>query len=114
MKERFLQNLDLLKKNHVNVDEHDACGVGFVVSMNGKPKREVILNGINALKAVWHRGAVDADGKTGDGAGLHFEFSKEFFKDKIESTGHHKRLFPVHGRFHQAVQPSTHQRKKYP
>jgi len=59
MKERFLQNLDLLKKNHVNVDEHDACGVGFVVSMNGKPKREVILNGINALKAVWHRGAVD-------------------------------------------------------
>ena len=45
MKERFLQNLDLLKKNHVNVDEHDACGVGFVVSMNGKPKREVILNG---------------------------------------------------------------------
>ena len=88
MKERFLQNLDLLKKNHVNVDEHDACGVGFVVSMNGKPKREVVLNGINALKAVWHRGAVDADGKTGDGAGLHFEFSKEFFKDKIESTCH--------------------------
>ena len=88
MKERFLQNLDLLKKNHINVVEHDACGVGFVVSMNGKPKREVILNGINALKAVWHRGAVDADGKTGDGAGLHFEFSTEFFKDKIESTGH--------------------------
>ena len=50
MKERFLQNLDLLKKNHINVDEHDACGVGFVVSMNGKPKREVILNGIYALK----------------------------------------------------------------
>jgi len=44
MKERFLQNLGLLKKNHINVDEHDACGVGFVVSMNGKPKREVILN----------------------------------------------------------------------
>ena len=35
--------------------------------LNGKPKRDVVTNGINALKAVWHRGAVDADGKTGDG-----------------------------------------------
>ncbi|MCB1406251.1 MAG: hypothetical protein KDK01_08290, partial [Rhodobacteraceae bacterium] len=46
-------------------DEHASCGVGLVVSINGKPSRKVVENGINALKAVWHRGAVDADGKTG-------------------------------------------------
>ena len=52
-------------------DEHDACGVGLVVAIDGKPRREVVVAGIEALKAVWHRGAVDADGKTGDGAGIH-------------------------------------------
>ena len=51
--------------------EHDACGVGLVVALDGKPRREVVVAGIEALKAVWHRGAVDADGKTGDGAGIH-------------------------------------------
>jgi glutamate synthase (NADPH/NADH) large chain len=54
-------------------DEHDACGVGFVASIDGKPKRAVVDAAINALKAVWHRGAVDADGKTGDGAGIHIQ-----------------------------------------
>ena len=44
--------------------------------------------GIEALKAVWHRGAVDADGKTGDGAGIHLEIPKDFFSEKIELTGH--------------------------
>ena len=88
MKDLYLKNLELLNSQNVLIEEHDACGVGFVASMNGKARREVVINGINALKAVWHRGAVDADGKTGDGAGIHFEFSKEFFEDKINSTGH--------------------------
>ena len=43
-------------------DEHSSCGVGLVVSINGKASRKVVENGIDALKAVWHRGAVDADG----------------------------------------------------
>ena len=46
-------------------DEHSSCGVGLVVAISGKPSRKVVENGIAALKAVWHRGAVDADGKTG-------------------------------------------------
>ncbi|MCB2135200.1 MAG: hypothetical protein KDE08_04535, partial [Rhodobacteraceae bacterium] len=50
-------------------DEHSSCGVGLVVSIDGKASRKVVEHGIDALKAVWHRGAVDADGKTGDGAG---------------------------------------------
>ena len=48
-------------------EEHSSCGVGLVVSIDGKPTRSVVENGIAALKAIWHRGAVDADGKTGDG-----------------------------------------------
>ena len=48
-------------------DEHSSCGVGLVVSIDGSASRGVVEKGIAALKAVWHRGAVDADGKTGDG-----------------------------------------------
>jgi len=88
MKHLYQKNKQLLESNHINIQEHDACGVGFVASTNGKPRRDVVTNGINALKAVWHRGAVDADGKTGDGAGLNIEFNKDFFEDKIASTGH--------------------------
>ncbi len=67
--------------------EHDACGVGLVVSTEGKKSRKIVEYGIEALKAVWHRGAVDADGKTGDGAGIHLEISRDFFKEKIENYG---------------------------
>ena len=38
---------------------------------------------IDALKAVWHRGAVDADGKTGDGAGIYLEIPQDFFLDQL-------------------------------
>jgi glutamate synthase (NADPH/NADH) large chain len=51
-------------------EERDACGVGFIAAIDGSPRREVVVGAIEALKAVWHRGAVDADGKTGDGAGI--------------------------------------------
>jgi len=69
-------------------DEHDACGVGLVASIDGTPRREVVLAGIEALKAVWHRGAVDADGKTGDGAGIHVQIPQTFFREHVERTGH--------------------------
>ncbi len=68
--------------------EHDSCGVGLVASTEGKKNRKVVEYGIQALKAVWHRGAVDADGKTGDGAGIHLEIPIDFFAEKIEIAGH--------------------------
>ncbi|MEE8274219.1 MAG: glutamate synthase central domain-containing protein, partial [Alphaproteobacteria bacterium] len=68
--------------------EHDSCGVGLVAAIDGRPRRQVVLAGIDALKAVWHRGAVDADGKTGDGAGIHVEIPQGFFKEHIARTGH--------------------------
>ena len=69
-------------------DEHASCGVGLVVAISGKPSRKVVENGIAALKAVWHRGAVDADGKTGDGAGIHVQIPVKFFYDQVRRTGH--------------------------
>ncbi len=68
--------------------ERDACGVGLIAATDGKPSRRVVAAGIEALKAVWHRGAVDADGKTGDGAGLHVDLPVRFFDDAITAAGH--------------------------
>jgi glutamate synthase (NADPH/NADH) large chain len=72
-------------------DEHSSCGVGLVVSIDGKKSRKVVENGISALKAIWHRGAVDADGKTGDGAGIHVQIPVPFFYDQVKRTGHKPR-----------------------
>ena len=74
-------------------EEHASCGVGLVVSLDGKPSRQVVAAGIDALKAVWHRGAVDGDGKTGDGAGIHVQIPVPFFFEQIERTGHTPRCF---------------------
>ncbi|WP_107498344.1 glutamate synthase large subunit [Thalassobius sp. I31.1] len=73
-------------------EEHSSCGVGLVVSIDGKPSRQVVDAGIDALKAIWHRGAVDADGKTGDGAGIHVQIPVMFFYDQIRRTGHEPRM----------------------
>ena len=73
---------------YLAAEEHASCGVGLVAAIDGEPRREVVENGITALKAVWHRGAVDADGKTGDGAGIHVQIPIGFFFDQIRRTGH--------------------------
>ncbi len=86
----YKKNKKLLEDNEIyrSSMEHDACGVGMVASTDGKKYRKVVEYGIEALKAIWHRGAVDADGKSGDGAGIQLEIAPDFFKEKIHSTGH--------------------------
>ena len=96
--ERFVAeyraNADILTKAGIDLTEHDACGVGLVAALDGKPRREVVVAGIEALKVLWHRGAVDADGKTGDGAGIQVELPQDFFADQVRHRGHE----PVPGR----------------
>ena len=75
--------------------ERDACGVGLVCAIDGKPRREVVELAIRALKAVWHRGAVDADGKTGDGAGVLVSVPQDFFADQVQRAGHKLRKGPI-------------------
>ncbi len=86
----YLVNRDRLEAAHAYdpSTEHDACGVGVIAALDGKPRREVVLMALEALKALWHRGAVDADGKTGDGAGIHVEVSQDFFRREVERSGH--------------------------
>ena len=83
-KRKWMNENGMFREEH----EHSSCGVGLVVSINGKPSRKVVEAGITALKAIWHRGAVDADGKTGDGAGIHVQIPAPFFYDQIRRTGH--------------------------
>ncbi|GGC42192.1 glutamate synthase [Siccirubricoccus deserti] len=85
--EGFRANTARLADAHIDLTEHDACGVGIVAALDGKPRREVVQAGIDALKAVWHRGAVDADGKTGDGAGIHIEIPQDFFAEVVQRGG---------------------------
>ncbi len=87
------KNAELLHETYNPSMEHDNCGVGLVAALDGQRRRDVVEAGINALRAVWHRGAVDADGKTGDGAGIHIEIPQDFFADAVERGGH--RLRPV-------------------
>jgi glutamate synthase (NADPH/NADH) large chain len=83
-KRKWMTENGMFREEH----EHSSCGVGLVVSIDGKPSRKVVDAGITALKAIWHRGAVDADGKTGDGAGIHVQIPVAFFYDQIDRTGH--------------------------
>ncbi|OFX02475.1 MAG: glutamate synthase subunit alpha [Alphaproteobacteria bacterium RIFCSPHIGHO2_12_FULL_63_12] len=67
--------------------ERDACGVGLVAALDGAPKRDIVAMAIAALKAVWHRGAVAADGKTGDGAGLLVNIPQDLFRRFVARMG---------------------------
>ena len=75
--------------------EHANCGVGLVASVDGTARRDVVEKSIQALKNVWHRGAVDADGKTGDGAGIRLDIPQEFFRAQIERAGHKLSLIHI-------------------
>ena len=65
--------------------ESSACGVGLIASIDGKSSRSVTTMAIDALKALWHRGAVDPDGKTGDGAGIHLQIPEKLFRTFLNS-----------------------------
>lgn len=66
--------------------EHDACGVGFIAKLTGERSYDVLNRALNALKALAHRGAIDADAVTGDGAGVLTQLPVDFFKAYLESV----------------------------
>ncbi|HSB08280.1 MAG TPA: glutamate synthase large subunit [Blastocatellia bacterium] len=71
-----------------HLDERDACGVGFVADIGGRASHAVIETALEALSNLEHRGAVGADGKTGDGAGLLTQLPLHFFNAEVERLGH--------------------------
>jgi len=60
--------------------EHDSCGVGFVCNIKGLPSNTIVKQGVEVLHRLAHRGAVGADPKTGDGAGILIQTPHDFFK----------------------------------
>jgi glutamate synthase (NADPH/NADH) large chain len=93
----YYRNRQLLIDGHAYDPsmERDSCGVGLVCAIDGKPRREIVDLAIKALKAVWHRGAVDADGKTGDGAGILLSVPQPFFQEQVEGAGQTLRPGPI-------------------
>lgn len=64
--------------------EHDNCGAGFICSLEGKKSNDIIHKALEILHKLEHRGAVSADGKTGDGAGILIDIPHDFFKAVCE------------------------------
>ena len=65
----------------------DNCGFGLVANIKNKPSRKVLNDAVTALERMMHRGAVAADGKTGDGSGLLLSMPEEFIRKEAEKAG---------------------------
>ncbi|EGD54628.1 glutamate synthase large subunit [Gordonia neofelifaecis] len=66
------------------VNEHDACGVAFVVDMHGRRSRDIVEKAITALVNLEHRGAAGAEPNTGDGAGIMIGVPDRFLREVVE------------------------------
>src|SRR5215472_14165496 len=79
------RSLPVLKR-HPNWShpDHDACGTGFVTRLGCAPSYEIIQISLAALERLTHRGGVDADGASGDGAGLLTSLPEKFFRERAK------------------------------
>jgi glutamate synthase (ferredoxin) len=73
-------------KTHGLID-HDACGVGFVAQRGVSGSREVVERALTALARLSHRGGVDADGSSGDGAGLLIPIPDAYLRGRLSQEG---------------------------
>src|SRR5215831_18899670 len=75
-----------IRKPHPNWGhpDHDACGTGFVTRLGAAPSHEIIQISLTALERLTHRGGVDADGASGDGAGLLTSLPQRFFRERAK------------------------------
>ncbi|SFE44718.1 glutamate synthase large subunit [Trichococcus pasteurii] len=69
--------------------EHDACGMGFVVDINGNGSYKLVSDALDLLENMEHRGASGADAKTGDGAGIMVQIPHHFFSRECDVLGIH-------------------------
>src|SRR5712671_2864743 len=67
--------------------DHDACGTGFIARLGGAPNHDIIEHALTALERLTHRGGVDADGASGDGAGLLTSLPEAFFRARAQEQG---------------------------
>ncbi|MCH7698897.1 MAG: glutamate synthase large subunit [Chloroflexi bacterium] len=67
--------------------ERDACGVGFVADISGTRRHDILEMALECVTNLTHRGALDADAKTGDGAGVLFQTPTAFFAKEAQKLG---------------------------
>lgn len=69
------------------LNEHDACGVGFVAHIKGRKSHAIIQQGLKILENLDHRGAVGADKLMGDGAGILIQIPDTLYRDEMAQQG---------------------------
>lgn len=67
--------------------EHDACGIGFIANIKGKPSHDIISSAVQILKNLAHRGGVGSEQDTGDGAGILIQIPHRFMKKVCANEG---------------------------
>ena len=67
--------------------EHDACGIGAVVNIDGTASRKIVDNALSIVEKLEHRAGKDATGETGDGVGILVQISHTFFKKAAAENG---------------------------
>jgi glutamate synthase (NADPH/NADH) large chain len=67
--------------------EHDACGVGMVADLHGRPDHDIVDKALTVLERLAHRGASGAEVETGDGAGILVQLPHRFFAGAAEAAG---------------------------
>ncbi|MEE3466963.1 MAG: glutamate synthase large subunit [Eubacterium sp.] len=67
--------------------EHDACGIGAVININGKPDYQVLDDALSIVEKLEHRAGKDASGKVGDGVGILTQISHKLFKKIAKKEG---------------------------
>ena len=65
----------------------DSCGFGLIAQLKGVQSQELVKTAISALTRMTHRGAINSDGKTGDGCGISIQISNIFFNPIAEKLG---------------------------
>jgi glutamate synthase (ferredoxin) len=77
-----------MAENRLNFStDHDACGVGFIAQLGSSGSHEIVERALTALARLAHRGGVDADGRSGDGAGLLTALPQSFFRGRAREIG---------------------------
>ena len=69
------------------MNEHDACGVGFIAHIKGQKSHDIVCKGLEILKNITHRGAVGADPLAGDGAGILIQLPDAFLRAECAASG---------------------------
>jgi len=64
--------------------EHDACGVALVADLHGRPSHTLVLQAIDALEHLAHRGATGSEEDSGDGAGILIQVPDAFYRDVVD------------------------------